>query len=45
MKRRSIIINENQDNWIESNSVNLSKYVRNKINEDMDKEVKNEKKG
>jgi len=35
MKRRSILISDSQSEWIEDNSINLSKYVRNKINEDI----------
>lgn len=41
MKRRTVLIEDNHNEWIESNSINLSKYLRNKINEEISKE-KNE---
>lgn len=43
-KVKTILIEKEQSNWLEKKSINLSKYVRNKINEDMKEEKENERK-
>lgn len=36
MKTKSITIEKEHEEWLEENAINLSKFVRNKIDEEME---------
>jgi post-segregation antitoxin (ccd killing protein) len=37
---KSITINETQNNWVKNNYINLSRFVQDKINEEINKKKK-----
>lgn len=39
-KGKYVTINKTQNDWLERNAINLTKYVNNKINAELQKELK-----